>query len=84
MLVSRPNMQKIIDLKAQLMARTLEMKDLGVRNQILGMKIQRNKTFRKISLSQNTYIENIFQCFNMQNAKLDYTPLPAHFKLSSR
>ena len=37
-----PNMKKIIDLKDKL-ARTLEMKDLGAANKIIGMKIHGDK-----------------------------------------
>ena len=58
------------------------MKDLGVANQILGMRITRDKKTCKLMLSQGEYIEKVLQRFRMQNAKPVSTPLAIHFKLS--
>ncbi|GKV22443.1 hypothetical protein SLEP1_g32316 [Rubroshorea leprosula] len=69
-------------LKAQL-AGEFDMKDLGAMNQILGMKVFRDREDRKIWLNQKNYIERVLQRFNMQNAKPVSTPFPVHIKLSS-
>ena len=59
------------------------MKDLGPANKILGMQIHRDKSKRKIWLSQKNYMKKILQHFNMQDCKQISTPLPINFKLSS-
>ncbi|GKV24632.1 hypothetical protein SLEP1_g34217 [Rubroshorea leprosula] len=69
-------------LKAQL-AGEFDMKDLGAVNQILGMKVFRDREDRKIWLNQKNYIERVLRRFNMQNAKPVSTPFPVHIKLSS-
>ena len=58
------------------------MKDLGPAQQILGMKIVRNRQNEKFWLSQEKYIEKVLDRFNMSNAKEVGTPLAGHFKLS--
>ena len=59
------------------------MKDLGPANKILGMQIHRDRSKRKIWLSQKNYLKKILRCFNMQDCKPISTPLPVNFKLSS-
>ncbi|KAE8697637.1 putative tRNA ligase [Hibiscus syriacus] len=82
MLVAGPNKDNIEELKAQL-AREFEMKDLGSANKILGMQIHRDRSNRKIWLSQKNYLKKILSRFNMQDCKPISTPLPINFKLSS-
>ncbi|KAE8686612.1 Methyl esterase 17 [Hibiscus syriacus] len=82
MLVAGPNKDHIEELKAQL-AREFEMKDLGSANKILGMQIHRDRSNRKIWLSQKNYLKKILSRFNMQDCKSISTPLPINFKLSS-
>ncbi|KAE8691333.1 protein TOPLESS [Hibiscus syriacus] len=77
-----PKKDHIEELKARL-AREFEMKDLGSKNKILGMQIHRDRSNRKIWLSQNNYLKKILSQFNMQDCKPIYTPLPINFKLSS-
>ncbi|KAE8733376.1 hypothetical protein F3Y22_tig00001323pilonHSYRG00009 [Hibiscus syriacus] len=60
MLVTEPNKDHIEELKAQL-AREFEMKDLGSANKILGMQIHRDRSNRKIWLSQKNYLKKICQ-----------------------
>ncbi|KAE8683472.1 hypothetical protein F3Y22_tig00111208pilonHSYRG00305 [Hibiscus syriacus] len=72
----------IQELKAQL-ARELEMKDLGSTNKNLGIQIHRDKSNRKIWLSQKNYLKKILSRFSMQDCKPISTPLPINFKLSS-
>ena len=81
MLIAGPSMQDIVDLKEKL-ANTFEMKDLGEANQILGMKITRDKQNHLLKLSQEDYIEKVLKRFNMNNAKSVITPLAKHFKLT--
>ncbi|KAE8679209.1 Retrovirus-related Pol polyprotein from transposon TNT 1-94 [Hibiscus syriacus] len=82
MLVAGPNKDHIEELKAQL-AREFEMKDLGSANKILGMQIHRDRSNRKIWLSQKKYLKKILSRFNMQDCKPISTPLSINFKLSS-
>ncbi|KAE8664908.1 hypothetical protein F3Y22_tig00112738pilonHSYRG00917 [Hibiscus syriacus] len=82
MLVAGPNKDHIEELKAQL-AREFEIKDLGSGNKILGMQIHRDRSNRKIWLSQKNYLKKILSRFNMQDCKPISTPLPIIFKLSS-
>ncbi|KAE8656956.1 D-glycerate 3-kinase [Hibiscus syriacus] len=82
MLVAGPNKDHIKELKAQL-AREFEMKELGSTNKILGMQIHRDRSNRKIWLSQKNYLKKILSRFSMQDCKPISTPLPINFKLSS-
>jgi len=59
------------------------MKDLGPAQQILGMRIIRDRKKNKLWLSQEKYIEKVLKRFNMKDAKSVGTPLAAHFKLSA-
>ena len=58
MLLASQSMFEIKRLKAQ-MARTFDMKDIGVARQILGMEIFRDMMNGEIWLSQQTYVEKI-------------------------
>ena len=82
MLVIGPNKDRVQELKAQL-AREFDMKDLGPANKILGMQIHRDRSKRKIWLSQKNYLKKILRRFNMQDCKPISTSLPITFKLSS-
>ncbi|KAE8711864.1 hypothetical protein F3Y22_tig00110271pilonHSYRG00204 [Hibiscus syriacus] len=77
-----PNKDHIEELKAQL-AKEFEMNDLVSAKKILGMQIHRNKSNRKIWLSQKNYLKKILSIFNMQDCKSISTTLPINFKLSS-
>ena len=81
MLVAGSNMQEINVLKRKL-ENSFPMKDLGATKQILGMRITRDRKNRKLTLSQNEYIQKVLKRFNMHNAKLVSTPFASHFKLS--
>eukprot|EP00253_Pinus_taeda_P003374 PITA_03374 len=71
----------IQDLKTHLSSK-FEMKDLGPPNYILGMEIKRDRTKRKLWLSQRKYVETILQRFNMQDSKPVKVPIPVGVKLS--
>uniref|UniRef100_A0A3Q7HLK4 Reverse transcriptase Ty1/copia-type domain-containing protein n=1 Tax=Solanum lycopersicum TaxID=4081 RepID=A0A3Q7HLK4_SOLLC len=66
------------------LSKSFDMKDLGPAQQILGMKIVRERTKRKLWLSQEKYIERVLERFNMKNAKTVSTPLASHLKLSEQ
>lgn len=59
-----------------------ELKDLGKAQYILGMKIDVDETTGSIRLSQRAYVERIIERFNMSDAKIRSTPLPAGIVLS--
>ena len=46
------------------------------------MKIVRERTKRKLWLSQEKYIERVLERFNMKSVKPVSTPLASHLKLS--
>ena len=83
MLIVGQDATKIINLKKDL-SKFFDMKDLGPAQQILGMKIVRDRKARKLFLSQEEYVERVVKRFNMEKAKSVSTPLANHFKLSSK
>ena len=60
------------------------MKDLGPAQQILGIRIMRDRKNKRLWLSQEKYIKKVLDRFNMKDAKPVGTPLAAHFKFSTR
>ena len=80
-IVAGSNIQEINVFKIKL-PNSFAMKDLGDANQILGMRISRDRKNRKLTLSQNEYIQKVLKIFNMQNEKPVSTPFASHFKLS--
>ncbi|KAL4582349.1 hypothetical protein LXL04_006896 [Taraxacum kok-saghyz] len=83
MLIVGQDATMIDNLKKDL-SKFFDMKDLGPAQQILGMKITRDRKARKLFLSQEEYVERVIKRFNMENAKPVGTPLANHFKLSKR
>jgi hypothetical protein len=55
------------------------MKDLDAKN--LRMKIRRDRTTKRLWLSQRSYVEKVFERFNMDNAKPTSAPLASYFRL---
>ncbi|KAL4304503.1 hypothetical protein GQ457_10G014750 [Hibiscus cannabinus] len=82
MLIVAKNMHDVVGLKA-LLSQEFDMKDLGAAKKILGMEIHRDRSSRKLWLSQQSYVEKVLDRFGMSNAKPVSTPLANHFKLSS-
>ncbi|KAL4312354.1 hypothetical protein GQ457_01G013740 [Hibiscus cannabinus] len=82
MLIAAKNMHDVVGLKA-LLSQEFDMKDLGAAKKILGMEIHRDRSSRKLWLSQQSYVEKVLDRFGMSNAKPVSTPLANHFKLSS-
>jgi hypothetical protein len=58
------------------------MKDLGEVAYVLGIKIYRDRSMRLIGLSQDTYIDKIFNRFNMQDSKKGFLPMSHGITLS--
>ena len=81
MMVVENSKSRISNLKTQL-AGEFEMKDLETMNQILGMKVLRERKDRKVWLSQKRYVGKILWCFNMQNTKLVSILFSIQLKLS--
>ena len=53
---------------------TFEMKNMGETSYILGVKIQRNRSKRLMCLSQEHYIQNLLERFNMKDCNPIDTP----------
>ena len=83
MLIVGHDIQKIENLKRDL-SKSFAMKDLGSAQQILGMRITRDRKNGKLWLSQQRYIEKVLEGFNMSNSTPVSTPLASHFKSSSQ
>ena len=83
MLIVDKNVSRIAELKKKL-SKSFAMKDLGPVKQILRMRIERDRMFNKLYLSQEKYIEKVLCKFRVDNAKAVSCPLVAHFKLSTK
>ncbi|CAL1360023.1 unnamed protein product [Linum trigynum] len=59
------------------------MKDLGAAQKILGMEIYRDRSKKKLFLSQKSYIQKILSRFGMSSAKPLNTPSASNVHLSS-
>lgn len=57
------------------------IKDLGEPNNMLGMRIKRNRKENIITLDQNEYIQKLLDKFNMQDAKGSTSPMEISLKL---
>jgi hypothetical protein len=55
----------MLDEVKQWLFKTFEMKDLGEASYILGIKIERDRVNRKLSLSQENYIDTLLEKFHM-------------------
>ncbi|KAL4347437.1 hypothetical protein GQ457_17G004910 [Hibiscus cannabinus] len=82
MLIAAKNMHDVVGLKA-LLSQEFDLKDLGPAKKILGMEIHRDRSSRKLWLSQQIYVEKVLDRFGMSNAKPVSTPLANQFKLFS-
>ena len=58
------------------------MKDLGAINQILGMRIIRDKANGILKLSQSEYVKKVLSRFNMNEVESVSTLLGSYFRLS--
>ena len=76
------NSTKRIALLKKTLSKSFAMKDLGSTKQILGMKIYRDRSEKKLQLSHEGYVEKVLERFNMKNSKSIFSPLAGHHKLS--
>ncbi|KAJ4721544.1 Retrovirus-related Pol polyprotein from transposon TNT 1-94 [Melia azedarach] len=81
MLIAAENKSDVQKLK-DLLSVEFEMKDLGVARKILGMEIYRERSKKKLFLSQKGYIQKILSRFGMSTAKPIDTPSAANAHLS--
>ncbi|CAL1382933.1 unnamed protein product [Linum trigynum] len=82
MLIAARSKSDIQKLKGLLSAE-FEMKDLGAAQKILGMEIYRDRSKKKLFLSQKSYIQKILSRFGMSSAKPLNTPSASNFHLFS-
>jgi hypothetical protein len=64
--------------------KSFSMKDLGEAAYILGIKIYRDRSKRLIILSQDAYIDNILNQFNMQDSEKGFLPMSHGITLSKK
>ncbi|KAJ4703754.1 Retrovirus-related Pol polyprotein from transposon TNT 1-94 [Melia azedarach] len=81
MLIAAENKYDVQKLK-DLLSVEFEMKDLGAARKILGMEIYRDRSKKKLFLSQKGYIQKILSRFGMSTAKPIDTPSAANAHLS--
>ncbi|KAJ4721050.1 Retrovirus-related Pol polyprotein from transposon TNT 1-94 [Melia azedarach] len=81
MLIAAENKSDVQKLK-DLLSVEFEMKDLGAARKILGMEIYRDRSKKKLFLSQKGYIQKILSRFGMSTAKPIDTPSAANAHLS--
>lgn len=74
LLIMRPDMAEIQQLKKQLSKR-FKMSDLGAAAYYLGMEIKRDRTNRRIRLSQCSYLEQAIVSPDSWNAPAPLTPM---------
>jgi len=82
MLIACKDKDELLKMKAQLKSE-FEMKDLGPASRILGMDIKRNRSQRKLTLSQEGYLRKVVDLFGLSDSKSVTTPVGAQFKLKS-
>ncbi|KFK26181.1 hypothetical protein AALP_AA8G213400 [Arabis alpina] len=66
-----------------LLGREFEMKDLGAAKKILGKEIRRDMSYKRLWLSQKSYIQKVLEKFDMADSKPVSTPLVSHFRVSA-
>ena len=81
MLIVAKSMCDIQNLKI-LLSGEFDMKALGAAKKILGMEIYRNRTQKRLFVSQKDYIQKILVRFGMTDSKPISTPILEKEKLS--
>jgi Reverse transcriptase (RNA-dependent DNA polymerase)/gag-polypeptide of LTR copia-type/Integrase core domain/GAG-pre-integrase domain len=75
------SLMKINSLKKEL-SQLFDMKDLGEAHFVLGIRIERNRAARTLTLSQSEYVKNVISRFGMSSSHPVSTPLDVSVKLS--
>jgi hypothetical protein len=65
------------------LSKQFRVKDLGEINYLLGMKFERNRKLRTITISQKTYILKMLKQFKMDNSKPVSTPMIVNAQLKA-
>jgi hypothetical protein len=73
---------EVIKLKTEL-KKQFKVREPGEVKECLGMKIVRNRKDRTMNLDHKKYINELLQCFGMEDSKLAGTPTDMNQKLSS-
>ena len=81
MLIIARQMAEILALKSK-MAKVFDLKDMGKVGHILGICIKRDRSKKRLWLSQEEYINKVLQHFNMIGGKALIAPLTSYVKLS--
>ena len=79
-LIACKSLSEIQKLKL-LLSGEFEMKDLGSVKKILGIDIRRDRTHKKLYLTQKNYLAKVLSKFGMKDTKLVLIPLASQFKL---
>jgi hypothetical protein len=74
MAVASQNLSYITAFKSQLQQH-FEITDLGELNWLLGLKVERDRAARTITLSQTAYVDTILESFNLTDAKTSPAPM---------
>ena len=59
----------------QFLSKNFEMKDMGEASYVIGIKIHREKSRVILGLSQETYINKVFERFNIKNCSSSVAPI---------
>jgi len=81
MAVTSKHLRHITQFKHQL-CQYFEISDLGELNWLLGLKVERDRTARTITLSQKAYIDTVLERFQLTDAKTAQTPMDVSTILS--
>ena len=82
LLIASNSRDAIRKVKSDLASR-FKIHDQGPATSILGIKIERDRPNRSISLSQPGYIESILEQFGMSDCNVVHTPMQENYKLST-
>jgi len=73
------NMLKSVKTKLK---KAFKITDLGIISNILGIKVQHDGETEKIRLSQQNYVDELCEKFDMRNTKTVTTPIESNVKMS--
>ncbi|XP_057954196.1 uncharacterized protein LOC131148498 [Malania oleifera] len=82
MLIAAKYLNEVNQLK-ELLHKQFDIKDFGATKKILAIEICRDRTARKLWLSQGGYVHKVLERISMTDTKSVCTPLASHFKLST-
>ena len=73
---------KINDIEEKLLSKFV-MKDLGKLKTYLGINIEYDRNFGKLSLDQSDYIQSLGKSYNLENSKLFSTPMEQNLNVKA-